>query len=209
MAYYYDSDDSDDPWDNYGSWDYDDQYWYDDDDDDQDDDYDDQDDDDDYDEEEEDYDPWNNTLDHQGECDIIVETMKRHKMSVQKYSQQKMKYFTVRGEGLFECESCNNRWTSHNATIKVDLFRKSVSKKFKQRCKRCPTQWVTPFFTDDRFEEMMDKVADKFKSRLEGEDHNSQPVPLAAGNGKPHPQQYCEKCQQLGTACWKYVISAV
>ena len=214
----YDSDESDGAWGNYGSWDYhedywyddDDDYWYDNNDDDDDDDYDEYEyDDDDYEYDDDDDDPWNNTLDQQEEDDIIVENMKRHKMSVHINSHQKLKYFTVRGEGLFECKGCDNRWTSHNATIKVDLFKKCISKKFRQRCKHCPTQWATPFFTDDRFEEIMEKVADKYKRRLKGDDHDNKSVFVAAGNGKPHPQQYCEKCQELGTACWKYVISAV
>ena len=218
MAYY---DESDDSWEDYGSWDYDDvndEYWYDEDDDYDDDnedhyDYDDdeeEDDDDDDEDDDDDDDPWNNALDHQGECDIIAETMTMYKIVVKNSFPQKLKYFTVRGEGLFECKSCNNRWTSHNATIKVDLIQKCVSRKFTQRCKYCSNQWATPFFTDDRFEEIMDKVADKFKSRVEGDDSNCQPtVLLAAGNGKPHPQEHCEKCQLLKKPCWKYVINAV
>ena len=213
---YYDDDDSDD---SYGSWDYDDfndgyyGYWYDDDDDDDDyqydgdnnydDDYDDDDDDD-------DDDPWDNTLTDQGECDIVVKTMKIYKMNVQKYSPNKLKYFTVRGEGLFECGGCDNRWTSHNASIKVDLFKKCVSRKFKQRCKFCPNHWATPYFTADRFEEIMDKVVSKYESRLKGTDHD-QPAPSAEAGygGKPHMQEHCEKCQLQGLPCWKVVVDTV
>ena len=207
---FYDSDESDDPWDTYGSWDYDDpndDYWYDQ--------YDQYGDGDDEDEEQDDDvydndDPWDNTLSQQEECDIITETIKIHKMNIKKYGHHKLRYFTVRGEGLFECGGCANRWTSHNATIKVDLFKKFVSRKFTQRCKYCPNQWATPLFTDDRFEEIMDKVAEKHESRLEEDEDNEQPVFIAAaaGNGKPHLQQYCEKCQELGKPCWKYVIDA-
>ena len=170
---------------------------------------------DDYDEDEEEGeeddcdDPWDNTLTEQEENDIIARTIKIHKINVKKYDHQKLKYFTVRGEGLFECEGCDNRWTSHNATIKVDLFKKSIARKFTQRCKYCPKQWATPSFTDDRFEEIMDKVAEKYEKRMVEDDENEQPVFIIAGsNGKPHLQKYCEKCQELGKPCWKYVVDA-
>ena len=210
MAFYY-SDEFDDPWDAYGSCDdLNDDYWYDqyDQDDDGDDEYDD-DDDDEYDDDDDDDDPWENTLSEQEECDIIAEAIKIHQMNVKKYDHHKFRYVTVRGEGLFECGGCDNRWTSHNATIKVDLYKKCLSRKFTQRCKYCPKHWATPFFTDDRFEEIMDKVAEKYENRLVEDEEDEQPVfVVAAGNGKPHPQQLCEKCQELGKPCWKYVVDA-
>ena len=226
---YYDSDDSDDPWD--GHDDPNDDYWYNQydhydqyDNYDQYDDYDDYDNYDDYDDyEEDDYDdcddeeegenvhndPWDNTLSEQEEDNIIARTIKIHKINVKKYDHQKLKHFTVRGEGLFECGACDNRWTSHNATIKVDLYKKCIARKFTQRCKLCPTQWLTPSFTDDRFEEIMEKVAEKYEKRMVEDDENEQPVFIIAdSNGKPHLQKYCEKCQELGKPCWKYVVDA-
>lgn len=190
MAYYDSDDESDGPWDNYGSCDYDDvidDYWYDDD----------------YDEDEEDYDPWNNALGQQEECDLIVETIKMHKIVIKKNFPQKLKHFTVRGEGLFECEGCYNRWTSRNATIKVDLFKKRVFKKFTQQCNHCFNQ-ITPFFTDDRFEEIMDKVADKFQDRMQQESHQSEVVAVGS---KSHKQK-CQ-CQKLGKLCMCWNCTSV
>ena len=91
---------------------------------------------------------WNNTLEEDEECDIIEEMMQENDIEVYHDDEKKLKHFTVKGEGLFECEQCNSRWTSHRTTIKVNLFLQRVSKKYQQRCKECEN-WVTPLFTSE------------------------------------------------------------
>ena len=113
-----------------------------------------------------------------------------------------LKYFTVNGEGLFECEQCDSRWTSHKTTIKVNLLMQHVSKKYQQRCKEC-NYWVTPHFTSDRFEDIIDKVLDKFEERLEENEQLVDSDEEYTGNSQaPHMREYCERCLELGVPCW-------
>lgn len=145
---------------------------------------------------------WSNTLDEDEECEIIEEMMQENDIEVYHDDEKKLKYFTVKGEGLFECEQCNSRWTSHRTTIKINLFLQLVSKKYQQRCKKCD-DWVTPLFTSDRFEDIIDQVLDKFEERLEETeqlvDSNEE---YSVSSQAPHMRENCERCLELGVPCW-------
>jgi len=145
---------------------------------------------------------WNNTLDEDEECEIIEEMMQENDIEVYHHDEKKLKYFTVKGEGLFECEQCNSRWTSHKTTIKINLFLQRVSKKYQQRCKECDN-WVTPLFTSDRFEDIVDKVLDKFEERLEENEHLvDSDEEYSVSSQAPHMRENCERCLELGVPCW-------
>jgi len=145
---------------------------------------------------------WNNTLDDNEECEIIEEMMQENDIEVYHDDEKKLKHFTVKGEGLFECEQCNSRWTSHRTTIKVNLYLQCVSKKYQQRCKECD-DWVTPLFTSDRFEDIIDKVLDKFEERLgETEQLVDYDEEHTGSSQAPHMRENCERCLELGVPCW-------
>ena len=138
---------------------------------------------------------------------IIKEALKENDIIINYVDHKNLKYFTVRGKALFECVICNFRWSSHNATIKVDLYRRRVVKSYAQKCKRC-YNWVSPKFTADQFREVIGRVIQNYhnrKSQLldDGDidtlivDNTYERNPQA-----PHEQSLCERCAELGRPCW-------
>jgi len=146
-------------------------------------------------------------VDEDVECEIIGDIMMENDIEVDVDDPKYLKYFTVKGEALFECDECDSRWSSYNTTVKVDLFRQEVSKKYTQKCKAC-NFWATPLFTRDRFERIINKVIEKYEERLEsdGQLNTAGDSDGFAGHTQaPHMEEYCERCKELGKPCWNTV----
>jgi len=132
----------------------------------------------------------------------IIKTIKSEKgITVRRCDEKKLKYFTVKGEGLFRCYECGNQWSSHHSTIKVDLSRMRVFKLYKQRCHCEADYWAIPHFTSDRFKELITKAIQIYEEIKYGHtnDHHHQSV---NGNTQgPHKMDDCERCKELGRHC--------
>ena len=125
---------------------------------------------------------------------------------------KKLKYFTIKVEALFECHnvSCDNVWSSHKATIVVDLLECKVNRSdCEQRCRKCPTEsWICPKLTEDRFKEAIDRVIAKYWERKinnDEDDDGSAVIDNDRYRGKsrlPHEQSLCKRCIKLGRPCW-------
>ena len=67
-------------------------------------------------------------------------------------------YFTVMVDAEFECRKCLFKWSSHSATIKIDLGYRCISKKYRQRCKRCNSFWALPRIRSDKLKSLVEKI---------------------------------------------------
>ena len=99
-------------------------------------------------------------------------------------------------------------WSSHNATIGVNLYGCRVDKYYRQRCRKCIDHlWAIPEFTVDQFKEAIDRVMKIYWMRKRQHDDNDDTV-NDDGNKKyprkPHEPSLCEKCKNLGRPCWEY-----
>ena len=142
-------------------------------------------------------------MDDSEECEVISDILMDNDIEVDEEDHNYLKYFTVRGEALFECDECDSRWSSYNATIKVDLLDKNISRKYTQKCKTCE-YWATPQFTRDRFQRIINRVIEKYEDRVA---RNGRRPPhsqegFSGHTQAPHMEEYCEKCQELGGPCW-------
>lgn len=137
--------------------------------------------------------------------ETIGRILREKDITIKEDDHKKLKYYTVKVKGKFECK-CRRKWTSHKTTIKIDLYRKRLTKTYKQRCKRC-RKWVVPFFN---LEDVIDKVIIKYCERREsadsgdaGSDSTLVDSNIAKGNPRrPHEQALCERCEELGRPCW-------
>ena len=110
-----------------------------------------------------------------------------------------VKYSTVKGEAYFECSNCNFRWSSHNATIKVDLYHRQVLKKYRQRCYKCGSYWALPCFRSSEFKKTVKKLAGHIYTVKEYREW----YPMAHEETLPdHDRTYCERCMELGSPCY-------
>ena len=148
-----------------------------------------------------------NILDEVEESEIIGDILMENDIENDGNNPNYLKFFTVRGEALFECDECNSRWSSCNSTIKIDLFTQNITRKYTQKCKICD-YWATPQFTRDRFERVMNKVIDKYEDRVA---RNGKRLPhsqdeFSGFTQAPHMEEYCERCQELGVPCWNQIV---
>ena len=143
-------------------------------------------------------------IDDSEECEVIGDILMENGIEVDDDDRSYLKYFTVKGEALFECHKCDSRWSSYAATIKVDLFTPKITRKYRQKCKTCE-YWASPQFTRDQFQCIINRVIDKYNSRATRNIHHpphSQEVFIIRTAPKPHTQELCERCQELGRPCW-------
>ena len=108
-------------------------------------------------------------------------------------------YFTVTVEAQFECSKCNFKWSSHNATIKIDLRRRCISKKYRQKCKRCSSYWAIPRIRSDKLKSIIKKVMEHIWKMEDA----GRFVPFGKESLSPdHGEGFCERCQELGEPCY-------
>lgn len=108
-------------------------------------------------------------------------------------------YFTVMVEAQFECSKCNFKWSTHNATIKVDLRRRCISKKYRQRCKRCNSFWALPRIRSDKLKSVVEKIMDHCWNMQDA----GRFLPFGAEPSTPdHSEECCERCKELGEPCY-------
>ena len=117
--------------------------------------------------------------------------------------------FTIQVEALFTCHDCDNAWSSHMATIKIDLFECKVNRSdCQQRCRKCPESWISPKMTEDRFKEAVDRVITKYwenKNRNDGDNDDNAVIGNNRYRGNPrtpHEESWCKRCIKLGRPCW-------
>ena len=137
------------------------------------------------------------------QSDIIRRVMRENGVIVRRRDDNRLKIFTVKGEGLFRCcdeGGCGNSWTSHHTSIQVNLSNAYVFRRYMQRCQQCSTCWVLPRFTSDRFEEMMKKVIRMHENAMNGY-YDNQPAPVHSNTQGPHEQNDCERCIELERHC--------
>jgi len=142
------------------------------------------------------------------EKNIIADKIRKSDITVNYTDHKKLKYFTVKVEGLFKCHSCERVWSSHMATFVVDLYNCKANKSgCDQRCKQCIESWVFPRFTEDRFEEAIDRVITKYWERKEQSDEDDDDTTVVDDNKRrgnpqaPHQTSLCRKCIKLGRPC--------
>ena len=130
----------------------------------------------------------------------VIERLKEENgVTVKK--RNKIKSVVVKGEGIFKCYECGNLWTSHHTSIRVNLLRAYVFKRYGQKCQQCWTEcWVLPHFTGDRFEEIISQAIHLYEMRKNGY-HNNRPSPVHGNTQGPHKMEDCERCQELGRRC--------
>lgn len=141
-------------------------------------------------------------LDEVEESKVIGDILMENDIEVNEDDPNYLKHFTVRGEALFECDGCDSRWSSHNATIKVDLLSHNVSRKYTQKCRLCD-HWAGPQFTKDRFQKIINKVISKYEERVarNGERLPNRQEGYSGHTLAPHVEEYCERCKELGAPC--------
>ena len=142
------------------------------------------------------------------EEEIITEALKENGITVSETDHKKLKSCTIKVEAMFKCGYCGKAWSSHTATIVVDLVRCKTNKfGCKQRCKNCPEGWTLPKLTKDRFKEAIVRVISKYWERKNQNDDDNAST-LADddnhwGNPQaPHEKSLCERCMKLGHPCW-------
>ena len=140
------------------------------------------------------------------EEEIITEAVEENGITVTDADHKKLKYFTTKVEALFKCPKCGHSWSSHMATVVVDLL-KCKTNKFgcEQRCRSCPEGWDPPKFSEDRFKEVVDRVIAKYWERKSQDNDNSTPIDNDRYRGNPqapHEQSLCRRCITLGKPCW-------
>ena len=132
--------------------------------------------------------------------------MKENGITVTDADHKRLKYFTIRVEALFKCHECGHSWSSHMATVVVDLLKCKTNKSdCEQRCRSCPEGWISPKFTEDRFKEAVDRVIAKYWERKSQDNDNSTPIDNDRYRGNPqapHEQSLCRRCIKLGKPCW-------
>ena len=85
-----------------------------------------------------------------------------------KANHKKLKRFIVKVEALFKCNNCDHGWSSHMATIVVDIHKREVDRcGCRQKCRECVGRWSIPEFTEDRFKKIMGGVITKYWERKE------------------------------------------
>ena len=143
-----------------------------------------------------------------------------------KANHKNLKPFIVKVEALFKCNNCDHGWSSHMATIVVDIHKREVDRDgYRQKCRECVGScWSSPKFTERRFKEIMEGVTTKYWERQkkidEGDndddddddgddnedDDDSDCVVIGDkhwGNPRsPHEHSLCERCKKLGKPCW-------
>ena len=108
-------------------------------------------------------------------------------------------YFTVMVEAKFECSKCNFKWSSCNAAIKVDLRRRCISKKYRQKYKRCNSFWALPRIRSDKLK----NVVEKLMNHCWKLDDDRCFLPFSAEpSTSDHSEGYCERCIELGEPCY-------
>ena len=140
--------------------------------------------------------------------ETITRMLEENNIRINSDDHKMLKYYTVKVKGLFTCK-CGKRWSSHKTTIKINLYRKRLTKVYRQRCKRCRKRpWVKPFI---HLTNVMEKVIYKYKERKESLDrgergHGDNTVVdsnVERGNPRaPHEESLCERCEELGRPCW-------
>ena len=143
-----------------------------------------------------------NILDEIEEGEVIGDILIENDIEVDEDDPNYLKHFTIKGEALFECEECDTRWSSYNATIKVDLLAQNISRKYTQKCKTCE-YWATPQFTRDRFQRIINCVIGKYEDRVarNGQRPHHSQEGFSGYTQAPHMEEYCERCQELGEPC--------
>ena len=111
------------------------------------------------------------------------------------------KYSTVKGDAYFECSKCNFRWSSHNGTIKIDLYNQKVLKKYKQRCYECGGYWAVPCFKSNRFKRIVQKIGHHLQKMKFFNEEWFTPPYLNEETSCDHDEAYCERCIELGAPC--------
>ena len=135
------------------------------------------------------------------QSDIIKRLKRENNVTIRRRDEGILKYFTVKGEGLYRCFDCGNSWSSHHSSIRVDLSRSRVFKLYKQRCQHCD-YWATPHFTTDRFEEIITKAIHRYKEIKSGNMHSRNQLSGVRGRTQgPHKIEDCERCLKLGRPC--------
>jgi len=137
---------------------------------------------------------------------MITRMLEEEDITITSDDPKMLKYYTVKVKGLFTCK-CRHKWSSHKTTIKIDLYRKRLTKVYRQKCKRCKKRpWVRPSF---HLASVMEKVISKYHERKKlRNDNQSADVTLVdsdvvKGNPRrPHEQSLCERCEELGGPCW-------
>ena len=110
-------------------------------------------------------------------------------------------YFTVMVDAEFECRKCIFKWSSHNATIKIDLRGCCISKKYRQKCKRCSGFWSLPCIKSDELKSVIEKIMEHVWD-IRDAGHF---IPFAIGtepSSPDHRKEYCERCIELGEGCY-------
>ena len=138
---------------------------------------------------------------------IITEAMEENGITVMYTDHKNLKYFTIKVKALFKCDECGKVWSSHMATIVVDLLECKANKSdCEQRCRRCPESWIPPKFTKDQFKEAIDMVITKYwerKNQIDNDDSTPIDNDRYRGNPRsPHEQSMCKRCIKLGRPCW-------
>ena len=132
--------------------------------------------------------------------------MEENDIRVTNADHKKLKHFTIKVEALFKCHKCGRGWSSHMATVVVDLLEcKAKKSDCQQRCKICPEGWVPPKFTEDRFKEAIDRVIAKYWERKSQDNDNITPIDNDRYRGNPqapHEESLCKRCIKLGKPCW-------
>ena len=151
------------------------------------------------------------------ESDMIISAMRENGITVNFTDRTNLKYFTVKAEALFRCDNCGSMWSSHMATIVVDLYKCRVNRSnCQQRCRMCTESWAWPRLTEDRFRKIMNRVITKYWDRSKQDDDDDNGIVVDDDDDStivdedkhtetpqgPHQQSLCERCMKLGRPCW-------
>ena len=117
-----------------------------------------------------------------------------------------LKYVTVMMEAQYECAKCSLKWPSQTATIKIDLMRCCISKKYRQRCKRCGNHWALPRIRSDKFKSVVKEITRHIWNTQNFQNAGRLPAVYSKPEGEPptpdHSVGYCERCIELGGPCY-------
>jgi len=137
--------------------------------------------------------------------DIPKEEQPFHPSMATKHS---FRYYSTKGFAWFCCPTGHHRWPSAHSWCYLDLRKQRIcSYRYQQKCKKCDKS-VDPEFSVEAVESMARYAVLQFQIRT-GQKKRVPRVPRSFDgdgrmtNNKPHHEDKCAKCQELGRSCWK------
>ena len=123
-----------------------------------------------------------------------------------KVNKKSLRYYSTKGFAWFCCPKRHHRWPSAHSWCYLDLRKQKIcTHRYKQQCKVCDTS-VSPEFSSEAIEHMARYAVEQYLYRTGLRKRTYRGPREGDGrmtNNKPHDEERCTKCQELGRSCWR------